>query len=67
MNITEISYHNTEDKNQATAVELNNMTGIYFDEKMKPVKPGKYAQQVQEIENVMNLTMKYLQKSSGLI
>jgi len=44
MNITEISYHNTEDKNQATAVELNNMTGIYFDEKMKPVKPGKYAQ-----------------------
>ena len=65
MNITEISYHNTEDKNQATAVELNNMTGIYFDEKMKPVKPGKYAQQDQEIENVMNLTMKYLQKSSG--
>lgn len=49
----------------ATAVELNNVTGIYFDEKMKPVKPGKYAQQVQEIEDVMNLTMKYLRKSSG--
>jgi NAD(P)-dependent dehydrogenase (short-subunit alcohol dehydrogenase family) len=49
----------------ATAVDLNNVTGIYFDEKMKPVKPGKYAQQDQEIENVMNLTMKYLQKSSG--
>ena len=51
----------------ATAVELNSVTGIYFDEKMKPVKPGKYAQQDQEIENVMNLTMKYLQKSSGEI
>jgi NAD(P)-dependent dehydrogenase (short-subunit alcohol dehydrogenase family) len=49
----------------ATAVELNNVTGIYFDEKMKSVKPGKYAQQVQEIENVMNLTMSYLRKSSG--
>ena len=49
----------------ATAVELNNVTGIYFDEKMKPVNPGKYAQQVQEIENVMNLTMNYLRKSSG--
>jgi len=49
----------------ATAVELNNVTGIYFDEKMKPVKPGKYAQRVQEIEKVMNITMKYLRKSSG--
>lgn len=67
MNITEISYHNTEDKNQATAVELNSVNGTYFDEKIKSVMPGKYAQQAQEIENVMNLTMKYLQKSSGEI
>ena len=51
----------------ATAVELNSVTGIYFDEKMKPVKPGNYAQQDQEIESVMNLTMKYLRKSSGSI
>ena len=49
----------------ATAVELNNVTRIYFDEKMKPVKPGKYAQQDQEIENVMDVTMNYLRKSSG--
>ena len=46
----------------ATAAEFHNVTGIYFDEKMRPVKPGKYAQQVQEIENVMNLTLNYLQK-----
>ncbi len=44
----------------ATADELNNVTGKYFDEKMKQVKPGKYAQQVEDIENVMNLTMNYL-------
>jgi len=44
----------------ATSVEKNNVTGIYFDEKMRPVKPGKYAQQAQEIEKVMNLTMHYL-------
>jgi NAD(P)-dependent dehydrogenase (short-subunit alcohol dehydrogenase family) len=46
----------------ATAVELNNVTGFYFDEKMKSVNPGKYAQQDREIENVMNLTMNYLEK-----
>ena len=51
----------------ATSDELTNATGIYFDEKMKPVKPGNYAQQDQEIESVMNLTMKYLRKSSGEI
>ena len=46
----------------ATAVELKDVTGMYFDEKMKPVKPSKYAQQVQDIENVMNLTMGYLKR-----
>lgn len=64
MNITEISYHNTEDKNQSTAVELNNMTGIYFDEKMKPVNPGKYAQNIQNIEKVMKMTRSYLRHNS---
>jgi NAD(P)-dependent dehydrogenase (short-subunit alcohol dehydrogenase family) len=44
----------------ATAVELNIMTGIYFDEKMKPVKPGMYAQHSQNIEKVMSMTRNYL-------
>ena len=48
----------------ATAVELKNVTGIYFNEKMKPVKPSNYAQQVQDIEKVMNLTMGYLKREA---
>jgi len=48
----------------ATAVELNNVTGIYFDEKMKPVNPGKYAQNIQNIEKVMNMTRSYLRHNS---
>jgi NAD(P)-dependent dehydrogenase (short-subunit alcohol dehydrogenase family) len=46
----------------ATADELKNVTGRYFDEKMNAVKPSKYAQQVQDIENVMTVTMDYLKK-----
>ena len=49
----------------ATAVELNNVTGIYFDEKMKPVNPGKYAQNIQNIEKVMKMTRSYLRHNSG--
>jgi NAD(P)-dependent dehydrogenase (short-subunit alcohol dehydrogenase family) len=48
----------------ATAVELKNVTGVYFDEKMKPVKPSKYAQQDQNIKNVMNITMRYLKRET---
>jgi len=49
-----------------TSAELNKVTGKYFDEKMKPLKPGKYAQQDQEIENMMNLTMGYLKRERRL-
>jgi len=48
----------------ATAAELNNVTGVYFDEKMKPVSPGKYAQQIQNIEQVMGMTQNYLRQNS---
>ncbi|MBN2499438.1 MAG: SDR family NAD(P)-dependent oxidoreductase [Anaerolineales bacterium] len=43
-----------------TAKEVENMTGMYFDEKAKPVKLPRYAQQAQEIEKVMRLTMGYI-------
>ena len=44
----------------AVSDALNNVTGIYFDENMRPVKPGKYAQQIQEIKKVMALTKSHL-------
>ena len=46
--------------NLATADELENVTGTYFNEKMKPVKPSNYAQRAKNIENVMDLTLSYL-------
>ena len=46
----------------ATAVEMETVTGIYYNEKIKPVKPPRYAEQSQNIDNVMELTMSYLQR-----
>jgi len=43
----------------ATAVELKNATGFYFDEKIKPVNPCKYAQNIRNIEQVMGMTRNY--------
>jgi len=45
----------------ATSNELDNVTGTYFDEKRQPVKPSSYAQQTENIEAVMNMTLGYLQ------
>jgi hypothetical protein len=50
----------------ATSDEMRSVTGKYFDEKRRPVKPNKYTCQIENIEEVMNLTMSYLQQESGL-
>ncbi len=42
------------------ADEVAQVTGVYFDEKRRPVKPVKYAQQAENIVAVMDLTMRYL-------
>ncbi len=44
----------------AAADEMSQVTGVYFDEKTRPVKPVKYAQQTENIVAVMDLTMRYL-------
>ncbi|MCB0246041.1 MAG: SDR family NAD(P)-dependent oxidoreductase, partial [Anaerolineae bacterium] len=43
----------------ATAPELHDVSGVYFNEKMKPVKPPNYAQRAENIDKVMTLTMSY--------
>lgn len=45
----------------AISDELDNVTGTYFDEKRQPVKPSSYAQQAENIEAVMKMTLGYLQ------
>jgi NAD(P)-dependent dehydrogenase (short-subunit alcohol dehydrogenase family) len=44
----------------ATSEEFSTTTGLYFDEKLKPVKPPKYARRAKNIDAVMNLTKQYL-------
>ena len=44
----------------ATAAEMEGVTGLYYNEKMKPVKPPRYTEQSQNINKVMELTMSYL-------
>jgi len=42
---------------------VTGVTAVYFDEKTQAVKPVKYAQQAQNIEAVMELTMRYLHQA----
>lgn len=44
----------------ATSDEVSAVTGSYFDEHRKEVQPAKYTRQPQQIEAVMELTMRYL-------
>jgi len=46
----------------ATAAEMEGVTGLYYNEKMKPVKPPRYTEQSQNINKVMELTMSYLRR-----
>jgi NAD(P)-dependent dehydrogenase (short-subunit alcohol dehydrogenase family) len=46
----------------ATLDKLKNVTGKYFDEKMRLVQPRKYARQPENIEAVMELTINYLKR-----
>lgn len=44
----------------ATSDEVSNVSGKYFDENRKQVKSSRYTYQPENIDQVMNLTMRYL-------
>lgn len=48
----------------ATSDEVKAVTGDYFDEKMRSVKPAKYARKPQHIKEVMDLTMRYIESEN---
>jgi len=48
----------------ATSDEFSNTTGKYFDESIKCVSSSKYSRNIQSIEKVMELTMKYIKQSN---
>ncbi len=48
----------------ATADEIGNKTGIYFDEKAKSVRFPKFALEPGNIDEVMKLTVSYSINSS---
>ena len=46
----------------ATSDEVSNLSGKYFNENRKQVKSSRYTYQLDNIDQVMNLTMRYLKK-----
>ena len=44
----------------ATADEMDDVTGEYFDEKVRSVRIPRFAQDAENVEAVMRLTMEYL-------
>lgn len=46
----------------ATSDEVSNLSGKYFNENRKQVKSSRYTYQLENINQVMNLTMRYLKK-----
>ena len=46
----------------ATSDEVSNLSGKYFNENRKQVKSSRYTYQLDNIDQVMNLTLRYLKK-----